>query len=112
MANIIPVYKKGSKNLVDNYQPVSLWCVINKLFEKRIFDIVFPITRNLLAPIQHACMNKRGNSANLIEFYDLAFIEQNRKFDVIYLDFSWAFDSVPHNVLERNYNLLVFLVCY
>ena len=65
------------------------------------FDVIFPITRNLLVPNQHGFLNKRSTLTNLIEFYNLAYkyTEQNKQFDVIYLDFSRAFDSVPHNVL-------------
>ena len=34
LANVIPVYKKGSQNCLSNYRPISLLSVFNKLLEK------------------------------------------------------------------------------
>ena len=48
-ANIVPVHKKGNKRILNNYQPVSLLPICNKLFEKIIFDTIFQnITVNKL----------------------------------------------------------------
>ena len=48
-ANIVPVHKKGNKQILNNYQPVSLLPICNKLFEKIIFDTIFQnITVNKL----------------------------------------------------------------
>ena len=37
-ANITPVFKKGNKQLVSNYRPISLTCIIVKVLERIIFD--------------------------------------------------------------------------
>ena len=37
-ANIIPLFKKGSRNKSENYRPVSLTSVICKLLERLIID--------------------------------------------------------------------------
>ena len=37
-ANIIPLFKKGSRNKSENYRPVSLTLVICKLLERLIKD--------------------------------------------------------------------------
>ena len=39
-ANIIPLFKKGSRNKPENYRPVSLTPVICKLLERLIKDHV------------------------------------------------------------------------
>ena len=36
MAKIIPIFKKGSKNAIENYRPVANQCSISKIFEKLI----------------------------------------------------------------------------
>ena len=41
-ANVVPVYKKGDKQLVENYRPVSLLCICGKIMERAVFNIVFP----------------------------------------------------------------------
>ena len=33
LANIVPVYKKDNKELVENYQPISLLCLVSKVME-------------------------------------------------------------------------------
>ena len=40
MANVLPVHKK-SKQLVDNYWPVSLLPICLKIFEKLWFDSIY-----------------------------------------------------------------------
>ena len=40
-ANIITVYKKGSKNCLKNYRPISLLPIFSKIFEKLIFNALF-----------------------------------------------------------------------
>ena len=45
-ANVVPVYKKGTKASVENYRPISLTCLTMKVFEKIVRD-------ELLAKCQH-----------------------------------------------------------
>jgi hypothetical protein len=46
-------------------------------------------------------MNKRSTSTQLVQFYDKVFkaIDNSKQFDTIYLDFSKAFDCIPHDLL-------------
>ena len=40
-SNIVPVHKKGDKQIVDNYRPVSLLPILGKIFERIIFNLNF-----------------------------------------------------------------------
>ena len=40
-SNIIPVHKKNDKQLVNNYQPISLLPIFGKNFEKIIFNRIY-----------------------------------------------------------------------
>ena len=40
-SNVIPIHKKGSKNQIGNYFPISLLHVFSKIFEKVIFDCLY-----------------------------------------------------------------------
>ena len=54
-ANIVPLFKKGSRNKSVNYRPVSLTSVICKLLEAIIRDHMmdFLIKHKLINPSQH-----------------------------------------------------------
>ena len=53
-SNIIPAHKKSDKQLVNNYQPISLQSICRKIFEQIIFNIIynFLLEKKLLNPIQ------------------------------------------------------------
>ena len=34
LANVVPVFKKGNKSKVENYRPISLTCLVMKVFER------------------------------------------------------------------------------
>ena len=40
-ANVIPVHKKGNKQLVSNYCPVSLLLICSKIYENLVFDCIY-----------------------------------------------------------------------
>ena len=48
-SNIVPVHKKGDKQLIKNYRPVSLLPIFRKLLEKLMFNLIFNFidTRNM-----------------------------------------------------------------
>ena len=58
-ANIIPLFKKGSRNKSENYRPVSLTSVICKLLERLIKDhmVDFLVKHKLLNSSQHGFLN-------------------------------------------------------
>jgi len=54
-----------------------------------------------IRPSQHGFMKGRSCWTNLISFYDqmTRLGDEGKAVDVVYLDFSKAFDTVPHNIL-------------
>ena len=54
-----------------------------------------------IRPSQHRFMNGRSCLTNLISFYDKVthLVDDNKAVDVLYLDFSKAFDTVPYDIL-------------
>ena len=41
LANVSPIFKKGNKQLVNNYLPISLLPICGKLFEKIVFNDMY-----------------------------------------------------------------------
>ena len=52
--NIVPIHKKGDKQVLKNYRPVSLLPVCGKVFERLIFNEIFSflLENNLVSPNQ------------------------------------------------------------
>ena len=53
-SNIVPVHKKGDKQLLQNYRPISLLPILGKILEKSMFISIFEYLQknNLLCEIQ------------------------------------------------------------
>lgn len=99
-ANVTPIFKSGSRNLVENYRPVSLTCTACKLFEHILCSSIcsFLDSSCYLSPAQrgflrgYSCVNKL---AEFTHFVSNA-IHNKQRVDCI---FSKAFDTVPHHLL-------------
>ena len=100
VANVVPIFKKGTKNLPENYRPVSLTSIPCKIMESIIKDKVMDhlICNQLIKDTQHGFMPNRSCATNLLEFLEIVTKEfdEGHPLDIIYLDFSKAFDKVPH----------------
>ncbi|PFX20621.1 putative RNA-directed DNA polymerase from transposon X-element, partial [Stylophora pistillata] len=68
-ANVPPIFKKGKKELVENYRPVSLLPVISKVQERYVAIRLVPLVKDMLYPFQHGF--RKGNScvSQLIEVF-------------------------------------------
>ena len=102
-ANIIPLFKKGSRNKSENYRPVSLTSVICKLLERLSKDhmVDFLVKHKLLNSSQHGFLKARSCLTNMLCFLEeiTKWIDVGSPVDIIYLDFQKAFDKVPHQRL-------------
>ena len=101
--NIIPLFKKGSRNKSENYRPVSLTLVICKLLERLIKDHLgdFLVKNKLINPSQHGFLKARSCLTNMLCFLEdvTKWLDEGSPVDIIYLDFKKAFDKVPHQRL-------------
>ena len=100
-ANVVPIYKcKGDKKMPNNYRPVSLTCILCKIMESIIRDeLMHYLNENkYLSEYQHGFMSKRSCTTNLLATLDAwtEILDNGNPVDAIYLDFSKAFDCVPH----------------
>ena len=95
---ITSVFKSGDKSNVKNYRPISLLCNISKALERLVYNKVLDYYSSSISHYQFGfCKNKSTLQQLLLYFNDLC--SSKTQTDCIYLDFSKAFDSVPHNEL-------------
>lgn len=102
-ADICAIFKKGERSDPANYRPVSLTSVSCKILEHVIFHSIMKHLdlHNILVNFQHGFRAKHSCESQLINTVEnLARSMDNRKqIDIHILDFSKAFDTVPHQRL-------------
>ena len=101
LAHVVPIHKKGSKEFVDNYRPVSLLCILSKVLERCVFKRLYAHLAPVLQNVQHGFIKGRSTVTELLSFlHDIGVaLDKGLQTDVVYLDFSKAFDSVDHGRL-------------
>ena len=102
-AAIVPIFKSGDKSLPSNYRPISLTSILMKIFERVIRKQVtqFLTERGYLNSSQHGFREGRSCMSALLSVHDdlMLMFTESCSVDMIYLDFSQAFDKVDHGVL-------------
>ena len=104
-AHIIPTHKGGSKQLPENYRPISLTSLIAKIFERiiRKYILKFLDETNAIHQSQHGFRKQRSCLSQLLEHHDriIDALESGGSYDVIYTDFAKAFDKCDFTILCR-----------
>ena len=102
-ANVHAVFKKGSKVKPANYRPVSLTSVCCKIIEHIIHSSVMKFLQQnkILVKFQHGFRAGHSCETQLITTIDdlATNMDEKCQTDMIILDFSKAFDTVPHRRL-------------
>ena len=100
LANVAPIFKKGNRVLAENYRPVSLTCITCKLFEHIVCGHILNHVEDhkILTNLQHGFRSGRSCETQLITTTHelLSSFNSKSQIDVAILDFSKAFDTVPH----------------
>ena len=102
-ANIAPIYKKSDRHLAENYRPVSLTSVACKTLEHIVCRhlLTHLEKHQLLTKLNHGF--RAGYSCDtqlIVTMHDLLkSYDKGAQVDVVVLDFSKAFDTVPHDKL-------------
>ena len=95
LANIIPIHKKVSKDDIENYRPISLTCLVMKMFERIIKEDLLLRTSHLIDKRQHGFLSKKSCTTDMIGFTDNVVLSINDcnawSTDVIYFDFFKGF---------------------
>ena len=102
-ANISAAFKKGNRHLPENYRPISLTSIPCKILEHIICSHLHKHFDNhkILTNLNHGFRSGFSCETQLLTTADdlLQSFDRNRQVDVAILDFSKAFDTVPHQKL-------------
>ncbi|GAB0204550.1 mitochondrial enolase superfamily member 1 [Grus japonensis] len=102
-ASVTLVFKKDKKEDPGNYRPVSLTSIPVEGIEHVILGVINKHIEEekVIGRGQHGFTKGKSCLTNLIAFYDgmTGWVDERRAVDVVYLDFSKAFDTVSHNIL-------------
>lgn len=105
---ITPISKGGVRSNVTNYRPISLLSIIPKTFESIISKKITLLLSSLICDDQHGFISGKSTTTNHLIFhkYILDAFASRSQVDVIYTDFSKAFDKVNHSILiSKLYNI-------
>ena len=102
-ANVVPIHKKGDKQTLKNYRPVSLLPICGKIFERFIYNDMFGffLDKGLISANQSgfkpgdSCINQLLSiTHNIYKSFDDGYEVRG-----VFLDISKAFDKVWHDGL-------------
>ena len=98
---ITPLFKNGKRNDISNYRPICKPSIFAKIFDKIVCDKLNIYLTNFIDLRQHGFIRGRSTLTNLGEFNEYLVENMNKRLsiDVIYTDFSRAFDMVNTNLL-------------
>lgn len=110
IAKVIPIYKSGRKDLVENYRPISILPTISKIIESFIYQQLmdFVTLTNYIHPDQFGFVPKSGTeiaTVNLI--HDICVnLDKLLLVSAIFIDLKKAFDMVNRNILINKIALM------
>ena len=105
VTKVIPVFKTGSRGCLNNYRPIYLLSVFDKILEKIVYKrlYLFLQERKILYFKQFGFRNSYSTSYALLSIVDKIkhAIDNNDYACGVFLDLSKAFDTVNHDILIK-----------
>ncbi|GAB0205414.1 mitochondrial enolase superfamily member 1 [Grus japonensis] len=95
--------KRARRGTQGNYRSVSLISIPGRVRKQLILEVISkPVEeKKVIGSDQHGFTKGKSCLTNVIAFYDgmTGWVDEGSAVDVLYLDFSKAFDTVSHNIL-------------
>ena len=103
IARVVPIHKKDSKNVFNNYRPISVLPGFSKILERLVFNrcISFLNKYNILYENQFGFRPKHSTNMAINKLVDkiVNATNNNKTTAGVFLDLSKAFDTIRHDIL-------------
>ena len=105
IAEVLPLFKKGAKHLLNSYRPISLLITMSKLLEKCIYSRVYKFLNksDIIYKKQYGFRAKHSCEQAIQDLcrHILKDKEDGLKTAAIFFDLSKAFNTLSHNILLK-----------
>lgn len=103
-ANACPAFKKGKRQDLESYVPVSPTLTPGKVMGQVILRIIskWVEDKRVTGSSEHGFMKRRSCLTDLVAFFGELNQWMRGQQGILYLKFSKAFDTVSHNILRHN----------
>jgi hypothetical protein len=105
VAKVVPIFKKGDKDNLSNYRPISVLPYFSKYLEKVMYDRLSTYINksSILHQSQHGFQHGHSTFMALLDMEDrISRAIDNNEYSVgIFLDLAKAFDTVDHAILLK-----------
>ena len=105
LAEVIPIHKKGSKDNLNHYRPISLLSPFSKIFEKCLYTRInsFFNKNSILFKSQFGFRDNSSTENAVLQIHDYLTKKIDEKETVcsIFIDLQKAFDTVDHSILLK-----------
>ena len=121
IASVRPLFKKKSRNEIQNYRPVSILNTFSKIYERYIHNSLTPFVDNFLSVFISAYRKTYSSNHVLIRLIEnwKKSLDSKKFVGAVLMDLSKAFDCIPHELLIAKMhaygfeiNTLVFFYSY
>ena len=103
MARLVPIHKKGPRDLIENYRPISILPVISKIMERILSEQIYQYLsdNSLLTEYQYGFRKMHSTVSALLDSTNSWYVNMDRKMFnlVVLLDLKKAFDTIDHSIL-------------
>ena len=102
-ADVVPLFKSGSRTVLNNYRPISLLPTISKLLEKIVYARIYEFftKHDIFFKSQYSFRKKHSCEHAVTELVGeiCKGMDQGKHTIALFIDLSKAFDTIDHDIL-------------